>query len=185
MTSDAVWSILLLLAAISIVAIEFVVPSGGLLAILATAATIAAVVVGFKAGWIWGMSVVTAAVFALPTTIIAMFRVLPYTPMGKRLMHRPEPLTHPHADEVADLVGKVGVVLSELLPAGMIEVEGERHEALAPGVVIRKGEHVEVLRVSGGVLYVAATDRELTKPESNPTEILERPLSDLGIEELK
>ena len=57
-------------------------------------------------------------------------------------------------DEPAKVVGLTGVALTDLRPAGKIEVEGEQYDAVSERVFVEKGKQVKVLRYSIGQLYV-------------------------------
>lgn len=52
------------------------------------------------------------------------------------------------------LVGKEGIVVTELKPAGHIRVEGEVYQALSQGGFVERGETVEVLQVKGSHVVV-------------------------------
>lgn len=53
-----------------------------------------------------------------------------------------------------DLRGKVGMTISTLRPAGTIDVDGERIDALSTGEFIERGVPVEVIQVSAGRILV-------------------------------
>ncbi len=50
--------------------------------------------------------------------------------------------------------GKEGIVLSDMRPSGMIEIDGEKIDALSEGTYIKKGESVEVIKVEGNKITV-------------------------------
>lgn len=54
----------------------------------------------------------------------------------------------------ADAIGKKGIALSDLKPAGHIEVEGQRYQAISKGGYIHKGETVFVIGGEGSHLTV-------------------------------
>ncbi len=193
MNNDAFWSIILLLIALVIVAIECLIPTGGVLAVVAVATLAAAVFLAFKAGITWGFGVVLVIFFAVPATIILMFRMLPFTPWGRKMLSAPEPLpVDPNTERLERLVGQIGVAHTELLPAGIIEVAGERLDAIGPGIAIPKGQAVEVVRVAGGAIYVTPTEKKPNESsaaggegELGAERILEKSLKDLGLEDLE
>ncbi len=51
-------------------------------------------------------------------------------------------------------IGKVGIALSDMLPSGLIEIEGRRWDAVSNGVAIDKGEVVEVCDYTAGRIQV-------------------------------
>ncbi len=55
------------------------------------------------------------------------------------------------------LVGKKGTALSMLRPAGKVEVEGMRVDAVSEGDFIQRGREVQVTKVEGNRVVVKAT----------------------------
>ena len=182
MNSDAGWSILLLLLALLIIAVELFVPSGGLLAICALAAVIAAVVLAFKASVAWGLTLLSTSIVAVPLMIFWMLKLLPFTPMGRHIMSVPT-TDEPSAKclERQSLVGRIGVAQTDFLPSGIVVIDGKRLDSVAQGVAVDRGARVEVIRVSGNIIYVAPTDRNHEESVADPEQ---KSLTDLGLEEL-
>jgi len=56
--------------------------------------------------------------------------------------------------EVSGLVGKAGTAVTDLRPAGKVEIEDERYDATTEGEYIEQGEAVTVARTSGSYLIV-------------------------------
>jgi membrane-bound ClpP family serine protease len=54
----------------------------------------------------------------------------------------------------ASLIGKTGMVLSDLKPGGYIQVEGKQHQALSESGYLAKGTEVKVIRGEGESLIV-------------------------------
>jgi membrane-bound serine protease (ClpP class) len=52
------------------------------------------------------------------------------------------------------LKNKTGITTTVLRPAGQVEVEGERYDAMVDGGMIDKGEKVKVVDISGNILVV-------------------------------
>ena len=57
-------------------------------------------------------------------------------------------------DEPAKVVGQTGQAITDLRPAGKVEVDGEQYDAVSERVFVEKGKQVKVLRYSIGQLYV-------------------------------
>jgi len=51
-------------------------------------------------------------------------------------------------------LGKVGTSISELRPSGIIEIDGERLDALSEGVFIPKNVQIKIIRVEGSKIIV-------------------------------
>jgi len=56
--------------------------------------------------------------------------------------------------KIDELIGKEGVVITTLRPAGTIEIEGKRYDALSLGEFIEKDEKIKVIKVEGGKIIV-------------------------------
>ena len=52
------------------------------------------------------------------------------------------------------LLDKEGITLSELRPAGFIEIEGEKYDALSDGGFVAKNTQIKVVRVEGSKIFV-------------------------------
>lgn len=53
-----------------------------------------------------------------------------------------------------EYLGKEGITVSELRPTGVVEIHGERMDALSEGSYIEKGSNIEVVRVEGSKIFV-------------------------------
>lgn len=157
----------LLLAALGIVllAVEvFVLPGFGIAGVLGIAALVGGLgltLVG--AGATWGAVVAASGRVALSLLLaiaasLALLRVLPKLPVGRRLVLDTElPVeagfgSAPEADR--RWLGRRGVSLSPLRPAGIAELDGERVDVVSQGDLIEAGQPVEVVRVEGNRVVV-------------------------------
>ena len=155
-------AILLLLLAFALVAAELFVPSHGILTLFAAGAAIAAVWLAYR--FTPGMAVVFAAVLVVATPVVFYYaiKIYPTTTVGKKvLLEQPtEASTKGFQEESAQLeqlVGQKGIAASFLRPAGIVEVQGQRIDALSESEMIPAGAAVEVIRVSGLKVIVKAT----------------------------
>lgn len=53
-----------------------------------------------------------------------------------------------------ELIGKRGVVVSDLRPSGFVLIEGKKYDAQSDGLMIKSGEEVEVISVVGSLITV-------------------------------
>jgi membrane-bound serine protease (ClpP class) len=181
------WSILLMVLGLALVVLEVFVPSGGVMGFLAVTSVIAAIVMAFyHSGVEVGLVFVGTAAVAVPTALALAFRYWPSTPMGRRLL-----LNVPTSEEVLpdselkrtlrELVGKVGVAKSMMLPSGAIFVEGITVDALSEGMPIEPGTKVRVIEVRGNYVLVRPAEKhELDLARSD--DILSQPIESLGLE---
>jgi len=55
-----------------------------------------------------------------------------------------------------DLVGKTGIAISTLRPAGIAEIDGKRIDVTTDGTFIQKGEAIKVVKAEGIHIIVCA-----------------------------
>lgn len=158
--SPLLWILLLVAVGLALVLLEVFVPSGGVLGLLAVLALGAGIVTAFvEQGAMVGMGVLAAILAAVPMVLGLAFRWFPATPLGRRVLPPP-----PSPDEVLPdaavrqrlrgLVGRRGRSVSELIPWGGVEIDGEPFEAMSEGGPIAGDEAIEVTGVQGRALVV-------------------------------
>jgi membrane-bound serine protease (ClpP class) len=181
------WSALLLLLGLLLVMVEVFIPSGGVLGFLSITSLVAGVILAFyHRGAEVGFLFLTVTAVALPVTLMMAFRWWPKTPMGRRIL-----LDVPTSEEVLpdsperrwlrQMVGRVGVAKSLMLPSGAIEVDGHTIDALTEGTPIEAGQRVRVIAVRGNRVLVRVAD-EAAPAETD--DVLSRPIDFLGLESL-
>jgi membrane-bound ClpP family serine protease len=93
-----------------------------------------------------------AMVVIIPMGISLAVKVWPHTPLGKRIIGAPtqEQVDREKAQEDSSraqrkaLVGKEGIVLTDLRPVGKAEIDGVRYEVLSETVFVPAGSRVRV-----------------------------------------
>ena len=139
--------------------IEVFVPSGGLISVVGIACTVSAITLAFKhQGATAGMMMILAALVLIPTSFIMAFRLFPKTRMGKRLtlsnsQTQEEGFSSQDVHE-RDTLGKTGIALTNLRPAGSARIDGAKCDVMTEGEMIAKGAAVEVRRVEGNRIVV-------------------------------
>jgi membrane-bound serine protease (ClpP class) len=182
------WSALLLLLGLLLVMVEVFIPSGGVLGFLSITALVAGVILAFyHRGAEVGFLFLTVTAVALPVTLMMAFRWWPKTPMGRRIL-----LDVPTSEEVLpdsperrwlrQMVGRLGVAKSLMLPSGAIEVDGHTIDALTEGTPIEAGQRVRVIAVRGNRVLVRVADDQ-TPAETD--DVLSQPIDFLGLESLE
>lgn len=165
--------LLLVLAAFYLLLIvEFLVPSGGMLGAAALAMLVAAIVIAFSNGVGTGIAVVILLGVTTPLLLYGLVRSWPHTPIGRQMLNRrPGEIsqiprrTTVRGTPIDELVGRTGLVKRDLLPSGMVLIDGEKLEATSAGMPIDAGSTVIVTHVELGRLYVricSAQDRQPT-----------------------
>jgi hypothetical protein len=127
-------------------------------------------------------------VITTPVFILFLIRIWPYTPVGRRMLNiRPGETadlprkTTSKGTPLDDLIGQHGVAKNNLLPSGMILVNGENIDAVSTGMPIDSGTPIIITKVDTGHLYVRAlTSAELTS--QNPSAPTSPPLLEDSLE---
>lgn len=150
-------AIVLLTLGLFLIVAEVAVPSFGLLGGLATLSITASVFVAWQQDPSMGTGFLVAAVVLVPAFVVLGFKVLPHTPLGKRLILSGPTFTDGAAVDPRDkgLEGTEGVALTPLRPAGMARLAGRRVDVVSRGELIEEGAPVRVLEVRGNRVVVA------------------------------
>lgn len=171
-----VWVILLLVVGLAVMVLEVFLPSGGILGFLSLTAIVAAIATAFlELGATAGLVVLAVATAVVPTVLALAFRWFPETPLGRRVLPPPPdpadvaPSTA-RRRELEKLVGRSGRAVSEMLPWGVVAIDGIHVEALSDGGPIACGAAVEAVGVQGRDLVVTPSRiREAAGPvQSEP-----------------
>jgi len=150
-----IWlGIFLIVLAIALFVAELFLPTSGMLGGVAALCAIAAIVCFFKTAWWLGEVSVLALIIITPLALYLALKIYPRTPVGKAVIL---PITDaaaaaPFANEAASLKsleGKQGRALTLLRPAGSVEIDGQRIDALSDNEVIEPGTAVTVAHVVG------------------------------------
>jgi membrane-bound ClpP family serine protease len=154
-------AILLLLLAFALVAAELFVPSHGVLTVFAAGAAIAAIWMAYRVTP--GTALVFSVVLLVATPVVFYYaiKIYPTTAVGKKvLLDQPTAASTrafgEESTQLEQLVGQHGIAASFLRPAGIVEVQGQRIDALSESEMIPAGAAVEIIRVSGLKVIVKA-----------------------------
>jgi membrane-bound ClpP family serine protease len=154
-------AILLLIVAAAFVAAELFVPSHGVLGFFAILCAIGSVIFAYQVTPILGFLFGLAVVILTPLVFYWAIRLYPKTPVGKRvILDAPgsaasEGFTR-ESESLAQLVGKRGVAMTMLRPAGTIDIGSHRIDAVSESEIIYPNTPVEVIRVVGLKVIVKA-----------------------------
>jgi len=158
------WACVLLLAGVIFLALEFFVPSSGTLGVLAALSFVAAIVLAFMAGPVYGTATFVAVLVIVPTACILAVKYWPETPIGRMiLIQRPQspdevlPETEAYRG-MQHLVGRHGIAKSLMMPGGVVEVDRKSYDAVSDGMAIEPGTRVLVLSISTQRIVVRPDD---------------------------
>ena len=164
--TDAGMVLILLLGACVMFLLEVCTPSFGILALMGVLAEAGAVYYGFRISSGVGFFVLLGVIIGTPAYLYFMVRLLPNTPLGKKLFLKDAPdatgAAAPQSDELSELVGKTGLADCDLRPAGVVRIEGKRVIARAEREMIDKGSEIRVIKAYGTDVVVRAM-RDTTK----------------------
>jgi membrane-bound ClpP family serine protease len=155
------WPFFLVLLGLLLLLLEVYVPSGGVIGFISAALVILSVILAFRNGneigvrWL-GWAFLLAVIFAVPTILGLGFKTLPHTRLGKKLIIDGAPVDQARSgvDDLAHLVGQEGEAISDLRPAGVARLSGQRHDVTTCGGFIDQGCKVVVDHVEGNRIFV-------------------------------
>jgi len=158
-------AIVLFVAGVLLGIAEIFIPSAGVLAVLSIGSFAGSIVCAFKVSAGCGIGFLLAAPVVMLVAVIRGFKVFPRTPFGRRMiLRRPEEQDQARAVDAAGfaeavennpgLVGRAGVALTDLRPAGAAEIAGRRHDVVSEGEFIRAGAPVRVVAMQGNRIVV-------------------------------
>jgi len=178
MLHPALWTSLFLGLAFIVAVLEVFLPSGGLFAVLAISFLIASIVFAFQVSVTLGSVYTFFVCLLVPVFLWAALRIWPDTWIGRQILLTPEddPALVPDEEQemLKQLVGKHGLAKSKMLLGGLIEIEGNRYNAVSDAEPIDSGDPLCVLRIEGTSIIV----RKLNRAESTPAAAEDAPLED-------
>jgi len=156
-------SIIVLLFAIGVVVLfaELLIPSFGLLTVIAVGCFIGGIVVTFNTyGQTAGMITTICCLVGLPIGGAVGLRIWPKTWLGRKIIP-PNPTvsdfdTSIPVAELDALVGESGRAISPLRPVGICDFGGRRISCVAESGMVDTGTAVEAVGVSGSNVSVRA-----------------------------
>jgi len=157
-----IWGLVLLLLSSALLVIEVFVPTAGVLAITSTALAVAGVVCLWRYSNEWGVGGLLTMMVVGPGIAFYGLKIYRQTPLGRKMTgaDTDDRMAEDH-DRLEEslrtrqqLVGKIGTVLTELRPIGVIDIDGARHDALSETTLIRAGRRVRITGVEPGQVRV-------------------------------
>ncbi|MDI1290353.1 MAG: NfeD family protein [bacterium] len=157
-----VWGLVLLVLSAGLLVIEIFVPTAGVLAVTSIALAVAGVVCLWRFSDEWGLGGLLTMMVVGPGIAFYGLNIYRQTPLGRKMTgaDTDDRMAEDHErleDELRSrkaLVGKTGIVLTELRPIGVIEVDGTRHDAMSETNLIRAGTTIRITGVEPGHVRV-------------------------------
>ena len=159
MPDAGVLATILLIVGLFLLALELMIPSFGIIGILAAISLLISAWCAWQA-W-WGSSpgfFWTYAAFwllGIPSVLGGVLYLLQNSRRGDHIVLKGPPAAAPPAvNESGSLIGQHGQAASSLMPGGMVMLNDERFHAETRGMLIEAGERVEVIGMEGNRLIV-------------------------------
>lgn len=176
--SPVLLALILLVTGLALVILEVFLPSGGILGFLSAIFMVGSVIYAYmKCGMGIGTAFLAATVLIVPVVVSMAIRVWPYTPMGRMILL--DSAIDTEQDELERearnaLVGRRGIARSQLLPGGVVDIDGEQLHVVIVGTAAEKGDLVEVIEVQGNRILVTRVE-ETEEPERVQSDAEEGP----------
>lgn len=147
--------IILQLAGVVVIIAEIILPSGGILSIIAAGLfgyslyTVFAEVSTFA-----GMMFVIADVIMLPVVLIVGIKLLAKSPVTLKTELSKTNGYSSQPEELSTYLGGTGTAITNLRPAGTVLIKNQRVDVVSRGEYIEKGTAVAVVTVEGNQVIV-------------------------------
>ena len=152
-------AVLLQLLAAGVLIAEVIIPSGGLLGLLAAGLLGYSLYSVFTAVSVnTGYLFLVADVVALPFIIIMGLKMLARSPATLKTELSTGAGVTSQSDELVGFLGKTGVAETTLRPSGIALIDGRRLDVVSRGEYIDRGTGIVVAAVTGNQIIVEAKD---------------------------
>lgn len=167
-----IWLVIMLfLSGVIFITAEFFVP-GGILGVIGVLLVVGSCATGWTNYPDYGFFIVVGELLGVAASVLLGMYLLSHTGAGKFMVLK-------NAQEVSEgwstpaydsnLVGKKGLVLTALRPAGTIEISDSRIDAVSDGEFIEEGKRIRVTEVEGHRVVVEESDSAHSDAEPEPT----------------
>ena len=154
----------LILTAMVLLFLEICTPSFGLLAAVSIGCMGVAVWLAFRLATWARVGMVVALLIGIPIYLVGLVKLLPNTPLGRKMFLRKARKAAgeatPMAHEYEEFVGKTATTLTPLRPVAAIRVGGHRIDAQAEIGMIEEGCTVRIIKSTGTGVVVRLEDPE-------------------------
>ena len=157
------FAVFLYLVSASLLIAEVFIPSGGIISVCSMACLIGGIAIFFKHSIVTGWIGIVIAIIMIPTIVIIAYKIFPKTKFGKSVSLAPSERQKgdavPDSQQLQDMVGAVGTVISKMRPVGMCDFDGKRLECVAESGYIDKRKKVEIIHVQATQLTVRLIEK--------------------------
>lgn len=153
--SNLFWAIILHIIGIIIILAEFVIPSLGLLTVIAMSS------IGFSLYLIYDQvslgvftAIVSLDILLMPFLVWIGIKVIARSPFALRNDLSKVSIESEDTFDLKTLIGQTGVVITPLRPAGKIQLDNKKFDVVSSGDFIQNGTKVVVFKVEGHRIVV-------------------------------
>ena len=158
--SNEFYSGLFVATGMALLFMELFVPSGGILGILSVVSC------GFGVYGFFHQGHPYLAVSTVAAIILVGFYAIRYGLRRTSLAASMEASEYTSVDEsLSNLVGKIGIVHTELRPAGIAIIDNRKIDVVSPGSFVAEGVEVRVHNVSGNRVVVRELNSSAAAPQ--------------------
>jgi membrane-bound serine protease (ClpP class) len=161
MSSDIVPPVVLQLIGIIVIIAEIILPSGGILSVLAAGIFAYSLYIVFhdisvSVGFIF----VTADVIMIPILVIVGLKLLAKSPVTLRKTLSSEDGVTSQSSDLNEFLGMDGIAVTDLRPAGVAVINGKRVDVVSRGEYLDKNTRIIVSSVTGNQIIVREKESE-------------------------
>lgn len=151
-----IWGLSLVAIALLLVLLEVFIPSGGIIAVVAALVAVAGLIGLYIHDLTWGLTGTLALMVLTPIIVAFALKMWTTSRVGRAMMgvlpeeevERQRAAERARREARLALLGAEGVALNDLRPIGVIEINGQRHDASSETGLIRRGARVKVTHVT-------------------------------------
>ena len=167
-----------------LLALDLLIPSGGVLLALSLMACGGSILFAFRHSYEAGIWMLISELACVPLFAWLFIKLWPNTPLGRRMIIAPTK-AKPFVWETDSMVGQIGIAVCDLVPTGHVEIDGREWQATSRSGLIAQGTKVKVIAEEMGQVFVVPIPKSSgTGSARHELETLERPADDLGIDSL-
>lgn len=159
MNDSLLFPIILQLVGVVVIIAEIILPSGGILSIVALGVFGYSLFIVFnEISMIIGFSFVAADLILIPVLVIVGLKLLARSPVTlRKTLSRKEGVSS-QSSELESYVGRQGNAVTDLRPAGIAVINGKRVDVVTRGEYLEKDSAIIVTTVTGNQIVVRKKD---------------------------
>jgi len=159
MNDSLLLPIMLQLAGVAVITAEIILPSGGILSIVALGVFGYSLFIVFsEISKTIGFAFVAADLVLIPVLVIVGLKLLARSPVTLRKTLSREEGVSSQPPELESYMGTQGTAVTDLRPAGTAVINGKRVDVVTRGEYLEKGAEIRVTAVTGNQIIVRKKD---------------------------